>query len=75
MGSEWMWCADTSLFGVRAESQINFIGKHPEYPDAPILLPGRDCQPFGGLSINRKVVHEYLQEMYREVMVDYDCFW
>jgi hypothetical protein len=48
--------------------QINFIGKHPEYPDAPMLFPSRDYQPFNGLSINREIVHEYLREMNREVL-------
>lgn len=54
--------------------QINFTGKHPEYPDAPEIFEGRDYQPFGELSINRPIVHKYLKEMHEQVLQYYDCF-
>ena len=53
---------------------INFTGKHPELPDAPEMFPGRKTQPYGELTINRPIVHDYLKEMNREVLQHYDCF-
>jgi len=52
----------------KADSQINFIAKAEGFPDAPIVLPGHETQPFGGLSINRPEVHDHLKEMYQEVI-------
>jgi hypothetical protein len=51
-----------------AEGQINFIAKAEGFPDAPIVQPGHETQPFGGLSINRPEVHGHLKEMYEEVI-------
>jgi glycosidase len=51
-----------------SDSQINFIAKAEGFPDAPIVLPGHETQPFGGLSINRPEVHDHLKEMYQEVI-------
>ena len=49
--------------------------KPRDYPDAPIIDPSREYQPFGKLSINRPRVHDYLKEMYKEVIQQYDLFW
>jgi len=51
-----------------ADHQINFIAKAEGFPDAPIVQPGHETQPFGGLSINRPEVHGHLKEMYEEVI-------
>ena len=55
--------------------QINFTAKASGYPDAPVVDASRDYQPFGKMSINRPRVHDYLKEMYKEVLEDYDLFW
>jgi glycosidase len=52
----------------KPDSQINFIAKAEGFPHAPIVLPGHETQPFGGLSINRPEVHDHLKEMYQEVI-------
>lgn len=57
------------------DRQINFIAKAEGFPDAPVVLPGRDFQPFGSLSINRPRVQDHLKEMYKEVIRHYDLFW
>jgi hypothetical protein len=57
------------------DAQINFIAKADGFPDAPVVLPGRKWQPFGGLSINRPRVQDHLREMYNEVIQHYDLFW
>jgi alpha-glucosidase len=48
--------------------QINFIAKAEGFPDAPVILPGHEFQPFDGMSINRPEVHGHLKEMYQEVI-------
>ncbi|ORX36066.1 putative hydrolase [Kockovaella imperatae] len=53
---------------------INFTSKAPGFPDAPIVDPSREYQPFGNLSINRPRVHDFLKEMYKEVLEQYDLF-
>ena len=70
----FLWSSDSSFLRL-IYGQINFTAKAPGYPDAPVVDGSRDYQPFGKLSINRPKVHDYLKEMYKEVLEDYDLFW
>ncbi|KAL7424802.1 hypothetical protein Q5752_000486 [Cryptotrichosporon argae] len=67
------WWLDRGADGFRMDV-INYISKVPGLPDAPVTVPGRECQPFGPLSINGPKVHDWLKEMNREVLCRYDCF-
>ncbi|KAI0138738.1 glycoside hydrolase family 13 protein [Hypoxylon sp. NC0597] len=52
---------------------INLISKDPSYPDADIVLdPGHRYQPGGKYFVNGPRLHEFLREMYREVLSKYD---
>jgi oligo-1,6-glucosidase len=52
---------------------INLISKVPSYPDAEIVLsPDHKYQPGMKYFVNGPRLHEYLQEMYREVLSKYD---
>ncbi|KAI1465166.1 glycoside hydrolase family 13 protein [Daldinia caldariorum] len=52
---------------------INLISKAPGFPDADIVLdPGHRYQPGSKYFVNGPKLHEYLQEMYREVLSKYD---
>ena len=51
---------------------INLISKDPRFPDAPpVLGPGRKYHPGGRYFVNGPRMHEYLQEMKREVLSKY----
>ncbi|KAI0470245.1 glycoside hydrolase family 13 protein [Xylaria cf. heliscus] len=54
---------------------INMISKVPEYPDADIFLDPRDhkYQPALKYFVNGPRLHDYLREMYREVLSKYDA--
>ncbi|OTA60040.1 glycoside hydrolase family 13 protein [Hypoxylon sp. EC38] len=52
---------------------INLISKDPNYPDADIVLgPGHKYQPGGKYFVNGPRLHEFLREMYQEVLSKYD---
>ncbi|PMD43527.1 glycoside hydrolase family 13 protein [Hyaloscypha variabilis F] len=52
---------------------INLISKVPGYPDAEVTLgEGHKYQPGMKYFVNGPRLHEYLQEMYREVLSKYD---
>ncbi|KAI1763065.1 glycoside hydrolase family 13 protein [Hypoxylon sp. FL1150] len=52
---------------------INLISKEPTYPDADIILdPGHRYQPGTEYFVNGPKLHDYLREMYREVLSKYD---
>lgn len=52
---------------------INLISKVPGYPDAEIVLSeGHKYQPGMKYFVNGPRLHEYLQEMHREVLSKYD---
>jgi len=51
---------------------INLISKVPGYPDAEETLPGQKYQPGMKYFVNGPRLHEYLREMYREVLSKYD---
>ncbi|KAI1304464.1 glycoside hydrolase family 13 protein [Xylaria venustula] len=52
---------------------INMISKVPEYPDADISLdPDHKYQPAFKYVVNGPKLHDYLGEMYREVLSKYD---
>ncbi len=52
---------------------INLISKVPGYPDADVILgAGHQYQPGLKYFVNGPRLHEYLQEMYREVLSRYD---
>jgi oligo-1,6-glucosidase len=62
------WWLDRGVDGFRMDV-INLISKVPELPDAP-QLPGQ-LHPFAGrLTICGPRIHEFLQEMTREVFAD-----
>jgi hypothetical protein len=37
-------------------------------PDAPVTAPDRDYQHFGELTMNGPKIHEWLKEMYDQVL-------
>ncbi|KAJ7197783.1 glycoside hydrolase family 13 protein [Mycena pura] len=51
---------------------INLISKVPGLPDAPVTVPGDTYQDARVLFANGPRVHEYLQEMHREVLSRHD---
>ena len=51
---------------------INMISKVPSYPDAEETLVGHKYQPGGEYFVNGPRLHEYLQDMNREVLSKYD---
>ncbi|KAK4047096.1 hypothetical protein OIV83_005659 [Microbotryomycetes sp. JL201] len=51
---------------------INLISKTPGLPDAKEIVPGEFLQPSYEHTANGPNVHNYLQEMYREVLSKYD---
>ncbi|XXH04474.1 hypothetical protein Hte_010890 [Hypoxylon texense] len=52
---------------------INLISKEPTYPDADIVLdPGHRYQPGVKYFVNGPKLHDYLREMYQEVLSKYD---
>ncbi|KAF8245794.1 oligo-1,6-glucosidase [Wilcoxina mikolae CBS 423.85] len=62
---------DKKVDGFR-QDVINLISKAPGLPDAPILLPGEKFQPAYTLFSNGPRLHEFLQEMRKEVLDKYD---
>ncbi|ORY32235.1 glycoside hydrolase superfamily [Naematelia encephala] len=66
------WWLKKGIDGFRMDV-INFISKVPGFPDAPVQND-RLYQDFGAMSINGPRVHEWLQEMNREVLSKFDCF-
>ncbi|ETS83634.1 hypothetical protein PFICI_05510 [Pestalotiopsis fici W106-1] len=52
---------------------INLISKVPGYPDAEVVLSkGHKYQPAWKYYVNGPKLHDYLQEMHREVLSKYD---
>jgi oligo-1,6-glucosidase len=53
---------------------INMISKHPSYPEAPEVLDPKShkYQPGTQFFVNGPELHEYLQEMHREVLSKHD---
>ncbi|KAI1637104.1 trehalose-6-phosphate hydrolase [Biscogniauxia mediterranea] len=52
---------------------INLISKTPGFPDADkVLGPGSKYQPGSKYYVNGPKLHDYLHEMYREVLSKYD---
>jgi oligo-1,6-glucosidase len=66
------WWLDKGIDGFRMDV-INFISKVPELPDAP-NPEGKRYVPGGDYYVNGPRIHEYLQEMHREVLSKYDIF-
>lgn len=66
------WWLDKGIDGFRMDV-INFISKVPELPDAP-NPEGKRYVPGGDFYVNGPRIHEYLQEMHREVLSKYDIF-
>ena len=62
---------DKSIGGFRMDV-INMISKPSGLPDAPVTIPNAECQPASILYCNGPRIHEYLQEMRREVLDHYD---
>jgi oligo-1,6-glucosidase len=62
---------DKKVDGFR-QDVINLISKAPGLPDAPIVLPGEKFQPAYTIFSNGPRLHEFLQEMRREVLDKYD---
>lgn len=61
---------DKGVAGFRLDS-ISLISKNQEFPDTPDVPEGEFGSPYYGAS-NGPHVHEYLQEMNREVLSQYD---
>ena len=51
---------------------INMISKAEGLPDAPISIPMSDFQPASALYCNGPFIHDYLREMRKEVLDQYD---
>ena len=51
---------------------INHISKVPGYPDAKIVYPDTKYQPGEAFYANGPRLHEFLQEIHREVLSKYD---
>ncbi|KAL1757094.1 glycoside hydrolase family 13 protein [Schizophyllum commune] len=51
---------------------INLVSKVPGLPDAPITEPGEQYQPAAEFYANGPKVHEYIQQMHREVLSKHD---
>ena len=66
-----LWWLDKGIDGFRMDV-INFISKDPDLPDAP-NPEGKKYVPGGQFYINGPRIHDFLQEMNREVLSKYDC--
>ena len=64
------WWCDRGVDGFRMDV-ISMISKTPEMPDGE-LRPGSNYGSFAPSVVNGPKVHEYLQEMNREVLSKYD---
>jgi glycosidase len=64
---------DRGIAGFRMDV-INMISKVPTYPDAEIVLDpvSHQYQPGGKYFVNGPKLHDYMHEMYREVLSKYD---
>ncbi|KIW52847.1 hypothetical protein PV05_08460 [Exophiala xenobiotica] len=64
---------DRGVAGFRMDV-INMISKVPTYPDAPVVLDpaSHRYQPGTQFFVNGPKLHDYLQEMHREVLSKYD---
>lgn len=66
-----LWWLDKGIDGFRLDV-INHISKVPGLPDAP-NPEGKKYVPGGQFYLNGPRIHEFLQEMNREVLSKYDC--
>ncbi|WP_066172245.1 glycoside hydrolase family 13 protein [Bacillus marinisedimentorum] len=64
------WWLDKGIDGFRMDV-INFISKHPDLPDAEVM-PGQSYGTGKNYFRNGPKIHDYLQEMNREVLSKYD---
>ncbi|MFX0560208.1 alpha-glucosidase [Tepidibacillus infernus] len=65
------WWLDKGIDGFRMDV-INFISKVEDLPSAPIQNPNKPYQSGGQFFVNGPRIHEFLQEMNREVLSKYD---
>ncbi|KAH7330600.1 glycoside hydrolase family 13 protein [Rhizoctonia solani] len=68
------WWMDKGCDGFRMDV-INLISKVPGLPDAPVTQPDREYQSGDRYYCNGPRVHEYIQEMYREVLSRYPNYF
>ncbi|CUA71399.1 maltase MalT [Rhizoctonia solani] len=68
------WWMDKGCDGFRMDV-INLISKVPGLPDVPVTVPDREYQPADKFYCNGPRVHEYLQEMHREVLSRYTNYF
>ncbi|CAE6466254.1 unnamed protein product [Rhizoctonia solani] len=68
------WWMDKGCDGFRMDV-INLISKVPGLPDAPVTVPDREYQSGDKYYCNGPRVHEYLQEMHREVLSRYPNYF
>jgi len=61
---------DKGIGGFRMDV-INMISKHADFPDAPVTDPNSPWQHAASVYCNGPHVHEYLQELRREVLDHY----
>ncbi|WLD91656.1 alpha-glucosidase [Alkalihalobacillus sp. AL-G] len=64
------WWLDKGIDGFRMDV-INFISKDPNYPDAD-LIEGKRYASGAQYFMNGPKIHDYLQEMNKEVLSDFD---
>jgi len=63
------WWLNKGVDGFRMDV-INLISKPDNLPDGPLIGEYGDLSPF---CVNGSKVHDYLQEMHRNVLCQYDC--
>ncbi|CAE6541018.1 unnamed protein product [Rhizoctonia solani] len=68
------WWMDKGCDGFRMDV-INMISKVPGLPDGEITRPGEQYQPGTKYYCNGPRVHEYIQEMHREVLSRYPNYF
>lgn len=65
------WWFDKGVDGFRMDV-INLISKDPDYPDGEVKPGGKYGSSFPYVTYGPRI-HEYLQEMNKEVLSKYDC--
>ncbi|KGX91063.1 oligo-1,6-glucosidase [Pontibacillus halophilus JSM 076056 = DSM 19796] len=64
------WWLDKGIDGFRMDV-VNFISKHPDYPNGEVQ-PGKQYGDGSPYFMNGPRIHEYLNEMNRQVLSNYD---
>lgn len=70
VASDMRFWLDKGIGGFRMDV-INMISKPDGLPDAPVTIPSSEFQPATTLYCNGPRIHDYVQEMRREVLDHY----